>query len=94
MSAPFAIQSFSREPGNDVQPGEFLKTFRHFITGTHIMENSSVIESFSDHLKYGSPTDEWFSKLDTTQLTCKQVEKAFLEHFPPVEKAKRTETEL
>jgi len=59
-----------------------------------ITENSNIIESFSDHLKYGSPADEWLSELDTSQLTWKQVEKAFLERFPPVEKAKRTETEL
>ena len=59
-----------------------------------ITENSNIIESFGDHLKYGLPADEWFGELDTTQLTWKQVEKVFLERFPPVEKAKRTETKL
>ena len=94
MLAPFAVHSFSGEPGDNVQLGEFLKTFCCFIMYAHITENSNIIESFGNHLKYGSPADKWFSELDTTQLTWKQTEKVFLECFPPVEKAKRTETEL
>jgi len=94
MAALFTVHSFSGEPGDDVQPGEFLKTFCRFTTYAHITENSSIIESFGDHLKYGSPADEWFGKLNTTASMWKDVEKAFLERFPLVEKAKRTETEL
>jgi len=60
----------------------------------HITENRSIIKSFSDHLKYGSPADEWFGGLNTVTSTWKDIKKAFLEHFLPVEKAKRTETEL
>ena len=88
------MHSFSGEPGDDVQPGEFLKTFRRFITYAHITENRSIIDTFGDHLKYGSPADEWFSELDTTTSTWKEVKKEFLQRFPLVEKAKRTETEL
>ena len=88
------MHSFSGEPGDDVQPGEFLKTFRRFITYARITENRSIIDTFGDHLKYGLPADEWFSELDTTTSTWKEVEKEFLQRFPPVEKAKRTETEL
>ena len=58
-----------------------------------ITENASIIQSFSDHLKYGSPADEWFGELNTATSTWKEVEE-FLERFLPVEKAKRTETEL
>ena len=94
MAAPFPAHSFSGEPDDDIQPGEFLKTFRCFTTYARITENSSIIECFGDHLKYGSPADEWFSELDTATSTWKEVEKKFLERFPPVEKAKRTETEL
>jgi len=94
MSAPFTMHSFSSEPGDNVQPGEFLKTFRRFITYTHITENASIIESFGDHLKYSSPADEWFQELDVKDKTWKDVERAFLDCFPPVEKAKRMETEL
>jgi len=93
MSSPLFVNSFSGEPGDDVQPGEFLKTFRRFITYAHITENERIIESFGDQLKYASPADEWFCDLEARD-TWKDVEKAFLECFLPVEKAKRTETEL
>jgi hypothetical protein len=94
MSVPVTVRSFSGDPDDDVQPGEFLKTFRRFITYAHITKNSNIVDSFGDHLKYGSPADEWFAELDTSTSTWKEVEKAFLERFPPVAKAKRTETEL
>ena len=93
MSAPIPV-SFSGEPDDEVQPGEFLKTFRRFTTYAHIKENEQIIDSFGDHLKYASPADEWFQDLDKKTLTWKQVEAAFLDRFPPVERAKRTETEL
>ena len=57
MAALLPMHSFSRETGNDVQPGEFLKTFHCFIMYACITENSSIINTFSDHLKYGSPAD-------------------------------------
>jgi len=94
MSSPIAVRSFSGEPDDNIQPGEFLKTFHRFTTYTHIKEKEQIIESFGDHLKYASPADEWFQGLDTTTHTWKQVEGAFLECFLPVERAKRTETEL
>ena len=94
MSAPFTVHSFSGEPGDDVQPGEFLKTFRRFITYAHITENERIIDCFGDHLKYASTADEWFKELEIKERTWKDVEKEFLQRFPPVEKAKRTETEL
>jgi len=94
MSAPFTMHSFSSEPGDDMQPGEFLKTFRCFITYAHITENASIIKSFGDHLKYGSPADKWFQELDVKDKTWKDVKRVFLDRFLPVEKAKRTETEL
>ena len=60
----------------------------------HIKENEQIIDSFGDHLKYASPADEWFQELDKKTLTWKELEAAFLVCFPPVERAKRTETEL
>ena len=94
MPVPTTICSFSSKPDDDIQPGEFLKTFWHFTTYAHITENERIIESFRDHLKYASPADEWFQELDIAEPTWKKVEAVFLEHFPPVERAKRTETEL
>jgi len=41
-----------------------------------------------------SPADEWFQELDTKDLAWKDVEAAFLSRFPPIKRAKRTETEL
>jgi hypothetical protein len=93
MSIPITVHSFSGEPDDDIQPGEFLKTFRRFTTYAHITENELIIESFGDHLKYASPADDWFKELGK-KTTWKEVEAAFLERFPPIERAKRTETEL
>ena len=92
MSIP-VVRSFSGEPDDDVQPGEFLKTFRRFTTYARITEQDLIIESFGDHLKYASPADDWFKELGK-KSTWKEVEAAFLERFPPIERAKRTETEL
>ncbi|EDR08841.1 uncharacterized protein LACBIDRAFT_296317 [Laccaria bicolor S238N-H82] len=94
MSAPVTLRSFSGETDDDVQPGEFLKTFRRFTTSACITDDDLIITSFGDHLKYGSPADDWFAELTSTKQTWKEVETAFLQRFPPVEKAKRTETEL
>ncbi|EDR00264.1 uncharacterized protein LACBIDRAFT_314456 [Laccaria bicolor S238N-H82] len=94
MSAPVTLRSFSGETDDNVQPGEFLKTFRHFTTSARITDDDLIITSFGDHLKYGSPADDWFAELTSTKQTWKEVETAFLQRFPPVEKAKRTETEL
>ena len=94
MLAPITAHSFSGEPGDDMQSGEFLKTFRRFMTYAHIMENDRIIESFGDHLKYASPADKWFHELNTELLMWKDVERAFLQRFPPVGRAKRVETEL
>jgi len=88
------VHSFSGEPDDDIQPGEFLKTFRRFTTYACITESALIIESFGDHLKYVSPVDEWFQELDTKDLAWKDVKAAFLSCFPPVERAKRTETKL
>lgn len=94
MSVPAPVGSFSGEPDNNIQSGEFLKTCHCSTTYTHIKESEQIIKLFGDHLKYTSPADEWFKDLDTKTLTWKGVEAAFLECFPPVERAKRTETEL
>ena len=53
-----------------------------------------MVESFGDHLKSSSPAEDWFKELDAQKKTFKVVETAFLERFPRVEKAKKTETEL
>jgi len=94
MSVPITVHIFSSEPYDDIQPGEFLKTFQCFTTYAHITESEHIIESFGDHLKYASPADEWFQELNIKEPTWKKVEAAFLEHFPLGERAKRTETEL
>jgi len=93
MSVPITVCSFSGEPDDNVQPGEFLKTFHRFTMYTCITENELIIESFGDHLKYASPADNWFKEL-ADKTTWKKVEAVFLEHFPPIERAKSTETEL
>jgi len=93
MSVPVTVHSFSGEPDDDIQPGEFLKMFRRFILYARITENDLIVQSFGDHLKFASPADEWFKELDANK-PWKEVEISFLDRFPPVERAKRTETEL
>ena len=64
------------------------------MTHLHITEDKHMVESFSNHLKSSSQVEEWFKKLDVQKKTFKVVKAAFLEHFPPVVKVKKTETEL
>ena len=53
-----------------------------------------MISSFKNYLKYSSPPDEWFKELETEGITWKTLEKTFLECFPPIQKAKKSESEL
>ena len=52
-----------------------------------------MISSFENYLKYNSLVDEWFKDLDM-QTTWKALEKLFLDCFPPIQKAKKSESEL
>ena len=94
MSAPISIPDFSGEPGNPVQSAEFLKKFRTLMNIGNITENARMISSFENYLKYSSPADEWFKELELEGMTWKALEKAFLECFPPIQKAKKSESEL
>jgi len=94
MSAPIAVPDFSGEPGDVIQSAEFLKKFRTLMNIRNIMENPHMISSFKNYLKYNSPADEWFRELNTEGMTWKTLEKGFLECFPPIQKAKKSESEL
>ena len=67
--------------------------FCHFILYARITENDLIVQLFGDHLKFASPADKWFKELDTNK-PWKEVKISFLDCFPPVERAKQTETEL
>jgi len=94
MSAPIAVPDFSGEPGDAVQSAEFLKKFRALMNIGNITNDARMNSSFENYLKYNSPADEWFKEQDTSQMTWKALEKAFLERFPPIQKAKKSESEL
>ena len=94
MSAPIAVPDFSGEPGDTVQSAEFLKKFRALMNIGNITDNARMISSFENYLKYNSPADDWFKEQDTSSTTWKNFEKAFLDRFPPIQKAKKTESEL
>ena len=94
MSAPISIPDFSGEPGDMVQSAEFLKKFRALMNIRNITENARMISSFENYLKYSLPADEWFKELKTKGMTWKVLEKTFLEHFPPIQKAKKSESEV
>ena len=52
------------------------------MTYLHITKDECMVESFGDHLKSGSPAEDWFKELDAQKKTFKVVETAFLERFP------------
>ena len=60
----------------------------------NVMEDTCMNSSFDNYLKYNSPVDKWFKEQNTAQMTWKAVEKVFLECFPPIQKAKKLESEL
>ena len=94
MSAPISVPDFSGEPGDAVQSAEFLKKFRALMNIGNVTENARMISSFENYLKYSSPADEWFKELETEGITWKVLEKTFLERFPPIQKAKKSESEV
>ena len=60
----------------------------------NITEDACMISSFENYLKYNSPADEWFKDQEATQKKWKELEKAFLIRFLPIQKAKKSESEL
>jgi hypothetical protein len=94
MSTPIAVPDFSGEPGDAIQSAEFLKKFRALMNIGNITSDARMNSSFENYLKYNSPADEWFKELNTSEMTWKALEKAFLERFPPIQKAKKSESEL
>ena len=50
--------------------------------------------SFENYLKYSLPADKWFKELDILKMDWKELEKKFLEQFPPIQKANKLESEL
>lgn len=94
MSAPISVPDFSGEPGDAVQSVEFVKKFRALMNIRNITENARMISSFENYLKYSSPVDEWFQEQQTETMTWKALETAFLQRFPPIQKAKKSEPEL
>jgi len=94
MSAPVVVPNFSGELGNAIQSAEFLKKFCALMNMGNITENVRMISSFKNYLKYNSPADEWFRELNTMEMTWKTLEKEFLVCFPPIQKVKKSESEL
>ena len=94
MSTPITVPDFSGEPGDVVQSAEFLKKFCALMNIGNITNNAHMNSSFENYLKYNSLADEWFKELNTTEMTWKALEKAFLERFLPIHKAKKLESEL
>jgi len=94
MSAPIAVPNFSGKLGDVVQSAEFLKKFHALMNIGNITNDPRMNSSFKNYLKYNSPADKWFKELNTIEMTWKALEKVFLECFPPIQKAKKLESEL
>ena len=94
MSAPIIVPNFSGELIDPVQFAEFLKKFRALMNMGNVTEDVHMNCSFENYLKYNSLADEWFQEKNTVQMTWKVLEKAFLELFLPIQKAKKSESEL
>ena len=84
MSGPISVPDFSGEPGNTVKSAEFLKKFHTLMHIGNITDGACMIASFENYLKYSLPADNWF----------KELEKKFLDQFPPIQKVKKLESEL
>jgi len=88
-----SVPEFSGEPGDEVQPVDFLKKFRLYTQAFSITDESVKIEAFGDHLKTGSAAETWFNSqaLGTKKVTTwAALEQAFNTRFPGLEKAKKT----
>lgn len=94
MTSTQAVPIFSGETGEDVQPSGFLKAFRISVRPIPNMTSDEKIESFGDHLKTGSPAEEWFLDTATPKTSWNAFEAAFRARFPGVAKAKKTGTDL
>jgi hypothetical protein len=94
MSAPIAVPDFSGKPGDEVQSGKFLKKFCTLMNIGNITNNACMNSSFKPYLKYNLLVDNWSKEQDASQMTWKALEKAFWEHFPPIQKAKKLQSEL
>ena len=91
MSAPIIVPNFSGELIDPVQFAEFLKKFRALMNMGNVTEEVHMNCSFENYLKYNSLADEWFQEKNTVQMTWKVLEKAFLELFLPIQKAKKSD---
>lgn len=94
MTSPNKVPKFSGETGKDGQPGDFLKEFRISVRPIPNMTAAEKIESFGDHLKTGSPAEEWFQDTTTPKGSWALFEAAFIARFPGIPKAKKTGVDL
>jgi hypothetical protein len=94
MMSTTVIPKFSGEAGDDVKPGDFLKTFQNAMHERKITDDAVRIEEFGVHLKDRSMAEEWFKDVSTLKDTWINFQTAFTSRFPGVTKAKKTGIDL
>lgn len=71
-----------------------MKKFRVLTRQTPALKDEERIENFGDHLKTGSPAEEWYLDTATPKTSWTAFQTAFQTRFPGVVKAKKTGTDL
>lgn len=86
------ILEFSGTGKDTVTPAEFLKVANHRMATANggLPSDDKQIETIGLYLKSDSPAEEWFNEENTPRDTYKEFELSFKDHFPTIEKAKKT----
>ncbi|KAF8222019.1 hypothetical protein L208DRAFT_1426486 [Tricholoma matsutake] len=94
MANVMNIEPFGGELNGNVQPKDFLKTFRRTMRNLSITSNKEWIECFVDYLASNSPTEEWYTDEGSKETLWQGFEASFIARFPGAEAAKKTKPEL
>jgi hypothetical protein len=88
------IEPFGGELDGNVQPKDFLKTFRRTMRNLSITSDKERIECFMDYLASDSPAEEWYIDEGSKETSWQGFEASFIARFPGAEAAKKTKSEL
>jgi hypothetical protein len=87
------VPTFAGTGNDEIQPSEFVKTFRRATRGS-FTDEPSWIDGLGDYLKTGSPAETWFNKAATPKKSWTDFKTAFEKEFPDVSRAEKTSQDL
>ena len=94
MANVMNIKPFGGGLNGNVQPKDFLKTFRRTMQNLSITSDKDQIECFTDYLTLNSPAEEWYTDEGLNETSWQGFEASFIARFPGAELAKKTKSEL